>query len=204
MKNGPKMPTVNDPNAVSEPDNSENLLDRLVVVYIWLNKQSVGFEHEYLVIETKDTKDGTTRMFILECSGVAGVAAPQEPTIDRNDFKSPDAGSHHKLEIVQQGITNYIHLPSRPRTPLSSMEEGTLTSTSTLQPLSYHPPPLSTGDTLSLSVAKTSRAVSDSLVKERMRACDSFLGDSYTKKSGTAAGKMRGKLSPTTYCCSSW
>ena len=72
-------------------------------------------------------------MFILERSGVAGVAAPQEPTIDRNDFESPDSGSHHKLEIVQQGITNYIHSPSRPRTPpLSSMEEGTLTSTSTL------------------------------------------------------------------------
>jgi hypothetical protein len=41
-------------------------LDRLDVVWMWLNKESEASEHEYVVVETRDRHDNKSRLFILD------------------------------------------------------------------------------------------------------------------------------------------
>lgn len=183
--------------AASESKNSDALLNRLVVVYIRLHKQSSNpLEHEFLSIETKDTKDGSIRRFILERTIMNEVTAPapQRPTVTMKDSAT---GS---LENLQQGITNFIRSPSRPATPLSAMEEGTLASTSTstvYPPLSFSHPQLSKGDTLSLSAAKTSQVISHSLKGDhKVMAYDRILGESYLEQPRYGCGRNALQIKP--------
>jgi hypothetical protein len=184
--------------AASESNSSDDLLSRLAVVYILLHKQTNNpLEHEFLVIETKDTKDGTMRTFILErmVVGQATAPAPQRPMVTKKD------SGYQVLENVQQGIANYIRSPSpsRPITPLSAMEEGLAsTSTSTLSPplLSPHRQ-LSKGDTLSLFAAKTSQSVKHSLKGDNKAiAYDRILGESYLLQTRYGCGRNALQIKP--------
>ena len=174
--------------AASESKNSDALLNRLVVVYIRHHKQSSNpLEHEFLSIKTKDKTDGSIRRFILERTIMNQVTAPapQRPTVTMKDSAT---GS---FENVQQGIL-FVHLLAQ-QTTLSAMEEGTLASTSTstaYPPLSFPHPQLSTGDTLSLSAAKTSQVVSQSLKGDnKVIAYDRILGESYLDQPRYSCGR---------------
>lgn len=144
--------------AASAAQKPDNILDRLSVVWIWLNKNPDPPEHEFIIFETKDIQDGKTRLFILE-----RVA------------KKPDSegsrGTTTKKDSNQPGET------------LSSMEEGTLTPTSTstlYPPLLYPTPQHSMGDTISMSSSKSSQAVLNSFNKgEKEEALDQILGEAY-------------------------
>ena len=51
--------------SASASPTPEHIMDRLIVVWIWLNKQLEPPEHEYIIIEMEDSKTGETRLFIL-------------------------------------------------------------------------------------------------------------------------------------------
>lgn len=73
-----------------------------------------------------------------------------------------------------QEVTNDFRSPS----PLPSKEEENLTPTSTL-----HPPQLPLRDALTLSVAETSHAISDSLHDgDRNSALDQVYGDIFIRR----------------------
>lgn len=52
--------------AVSASPSPVVVLDRLQVVSIWLNKSSGSLEHEFMIIETKDSEDKKMRLFIID------------------------------------------------------------------------------------------------------------------------------------------
>jgi hypothetical protein len=169
--------------ASQDPDGME-ILDRLTVVWIWLNKHLEAPEHEYIIIETVDSVDGTTRLFVIDRTAVP----LEKPTTSRkNDPKRPDNRSYEQLGNFQ-GISKLIPssvLPSRATTPLSAMEEGLSTSafTSTSTPISYppislQPPDLSLADTITVSATKSAQMISDSFdKKDAVPALDRVRGE---------------------------
>jgi hypothetical protein len=106
-------------------------------------------------------------MFILNHIAQKPNCDPQQPWAKGATMKensNTQAGTYHLLE----GLSNLL-LPFQPVTPLSSMEEGKLTSTSTstlhsavLLPNPEH----SINDVLSLSATKASQVVLESLDKD--------------------------------------
>jgi hypothetical protein len=192
--------------AASQSAASIHLLDRLRVIHVWLNKQSQSeLEHEYIIIETKDAsdKDAASKMFIIERTVTSQGTVPRSNAPQRPTPPTKKDSSYQALENVQQEITNYIRSPSRSITPLSAMEEGTLsTSTSTLHPLSFQRPQYSKGDTLSLSATKASQAVSQSLdnVKRNnveVNACDRILGEAFLHQSAYGCGRVAVEIMPS-------
>jgi hypothetical protein len=182
--------------AASVSDETGVLLDRLSVVMLWLNKHPDPPEHEYIIIQTEDAQDGMSRLFILERMISKSDCELQDTTgtgtTTKKDSKRPDTGSYQLV----QGITNYILPPSRPAiTPLSSMEEGTLTSTST--PVSFLAPQHSIPDTLSLSATKTSQMVSDSFDKgDKKAALDRILGSNVILQRRYGLGQNARQIKP--------
>lgn len=178
--------------AASTTQAPESLLDRLQVVWIWLNKHPDPPEHEYIIIETKDLQDGKTRLFVLD-RVQKGPDSPEEPkpATSKKDSKRPDTGNYQRLEDVQKSI-----LPSS--SSLSSMEEGTLTSTAFYPPVSFPAPQNSLGDTISLSATKVSLAVSESLDKggDKMGACDRMLGESAITRRRYGIGRNARQIKP--------
>jgi hypothetical protein len=189
-------------SAASLSDAPENVLDRLSVVWIWLNKDPLAEtdEHEYLIIETEDSKDQTTRLFVLDriISNIR-LDCPERPKGTRPTAKKvsecADDGTYQLLSNLP-GLSNVIPSPS---SPLSLMEEGTLPSTSTLHPpLSFQPPKHSIGDTLSLSATKKSQAVLDSLDNgDKVEgALDQVLGQKFVLQSRYGLGRNARQIKP--------
>jgi len=179
--------------AASASPTPELVLDRLDIVWIWLNKHPDPPEHEYIIIETKDSQTGETRFFIIDCLVQKPDPASEQSTTTKNNAKHPDNSGYQLLGDFQ-GLSSFIQssiLSSCSISPLSSMEEGTPTSTSASASAStstststLYPPVLflmpqhSIGNTLSLSATKTSQAISDSLEKgSKMDAFNRILGD---------------------------
>lgn len=147
-------------SAASASQTPGTVLDRLEVVWIWLNKDPDPPEHEYIIVETKDSQDGKIRYFIFDRT-VGTANAPE---------------------------------PSRPISPLSSMEEGTPTH---YPPVSFPSPQHSLGDALSLSTIETSQAVLDSLDKgEKTAAFDRILGESHTEGRRYGYGQNARQIKP--------
>ena len=156
--------------AASQDPNGMEILDRLTVVWIWLNKHLEAPEHEYIIIETVDSVDGKSRLFVIDRTA---VPLEKPTTSTKNDPKRPNTRGYERLGNFQ-GISNLIPfsvLPSRATTPLSAMEEGLSTSTSTSTPISYppvslQPPDLSLKDTITVSATKSTQMISDSFDKQ--------------------------------------
>jgi hypothetical protein len=187
------------------------VLDRLQVVSIWLNKSSGSLEHEFMVIKTKDSEDKKMRLFIIDRitrrphrqpASENPVCAPEPPDQPKGD------NSYQRLQSILQKacqeLSNSILSPSRSISPLSSMEEGfSSTSTSTpahiriLPPVTLPTSQLSIGDTLSLSAAKASQTVSDSLDKGgKVEAFDRVLGEEYIERPMYGCGQNARQIKP--------
>jgi hypothetical protein len=173
-------------SAASASPRPEIVLDRLNVVWIWLNKHTEQPEHEYIIIETKDSQDRKTRLFIIDRS----IQKPESTTTKKKDSKRPNTGSY-------QHLTDFILSPSN---SISSMEEGTLTpaSTSTLYPpVSFPTPQHSIADTLSLSAAKASQSISESLDKEdKIESVDRILGEFAINRRRYGVGQNARQIKP--------
>lgn len=189
--------------AASESETPEIVLDRLNVVWIWLNKHPDPPEHEYIIVETKDSQDGMTRLFILDRSVekagcIPEIDGPNRPTTTTKTSQRPDTGSHQLLGNIQ-GLSNLIRSPSisGSTTSLSSMEEGALPPT-LYPPVSFPLPQHSIIDTLSLSATKTSQAVSDSFDKggEQTGAFDRIFGDSAILQRRYGFGRNARQIKP--------
>ena len=48
------------------PDPQTLVLDRLIIVWMWLNKDPDPPEHEFIILLTEDLQDRTKRIFILD------------------------------------------------------------------------------------------------------------------------------------------
>jgi hypothetical protein len=117
-------------------------------------------EHEYMIINTNDSKDHKQRLFILDhvVSKLNHDPEPRAKGTITKENSNTQAGTYNFFE----GLSNLLS-PSNSVTTLLSMEEGKFTSssTSTLYPPIYIPnPPHSMGDVLSLSTTKASQVVS--------------------------------------------
>jgi hypothetical protein len=171
------------------------VLDRLSVVWIWLNKHPDPPEHEYIIIETKDSQDGKTRLFIIDRGVQKTDSELPKGTTSKKDSKRPDTRSYQLLDNIQG-------LLSPSPSPLSSMEEGTLTpsssSTPTLYPpVSFQTPQHSIGDALSLTASKTSEMLSDSLDKgEKSQALDRILGENVILRRRYGLGQNARQIKP--------
>jgi hypothetical protein len=155
--------------AASDSNDPGIVLDRLEVTGMWLNKDPEPPEHEYLVVETKDSQDSQSRLFVLHRTVQMASQTPSAPKGQAAEKDPPplDPGSYlphfilspslpHSLSYL---LPHFILSPSllhslsrsRSRSPLSLMEEGaasasTATSTPTptkTTPTHTHHPPLS-------------------------------------------------------------
>jgi len=143
----------------SRTPNPDTIVNRFEIVCIVHNKNRSPPEHEYLVIETKDTKqDGRVRFFILERT------ASNEPdtSIVEND------NSKKISETIEQMKRLASAVQSSTQSSLESMEEGLKS--------------LSIKDELTLSSVKSADLLSNSLKSVRAPAVDNFLGESYACK----------------------
>ncbi len=154
-------------------------------MWIWLNKHLESPEHKFLIIETVDLMDGTTRLFVLNHT-IAPPPEHKDTTSTKNGSKCPNSSAYQQLGNFQ-GILNLIQssiLPSHTTTPLSAMKEGLSTSTSTSTPISYspvshQPPHHSIKDTITFSATKSTQMTSDSLDKKnKIPALDQIHGES--------------------------
>jgi hypothetical protein len=163
----------------------EPVLEWLNVVWIWHNKSPGSPEHEYFIVETKDSRDGKTQLFIFDRTmQIASESAPRNP-----DHKRPDNSGYF------ENIQGIIHGLRRPPS-LSSMEEGTVPSTPTSS-YNLHPPQLSLGDALSLTSVETSNSISDSLDKgDKTRASDQVRGENSIKQPRFGCGQNARQLKP--------
>jgi hypothetical protein len=182
-------------SAKSPTHQGNVVIDRLKVVWVWLNKtpDAESLEHEYIIVETKDSVDEMTRLFVIDrLPATRGASARPENPVSAPE-QSKGASSYQRL-------SNTLFPPS----PLSLMEEGILTSTSTsttarppLPPVTDSSSLLSMGDTLSLSAAKASQSVSDSLYKaDKTDAYDRILGEDYIQKPRYGCGQNARQIKP--------
>ena len=188
--------------AASQSPSPTLILDRLSVSWIWLNKHVESPEHEYLIIETVDSVDETTRLFVLD-----RTIAPPEPkdtTSTKDGSKRPDTSAYQRLGNFQ-GISDLIQSsisPSHATTSLSAMEEGLSASASTSTPISY--PPVShrpshhsIKDTITLSATKSTQILSDSLNKrDKLPALDQIRGESAALSPWYSLGKNTQQIKP--------
>jgi hypothetical protein len=79
------------------PDPQTLVLDRLIVVWMWLNKDPDPPEHEFLILLTQDSQDGTKRIFILNRTALQ-VATKQSNTTKADDSKHPTTSNYQQLE----------------------------------------------------------------------------------------------------------
>jgi len=191
--------------AASKSDNAESFLDKLTVDWMSVYKDPDPPQHEYIIISTKDSENDKKRTFILHRTVQKVDRDSEQPraqgTTSTNENSNTQARTYHRLE----GFLNLLS-PSRPGTPLSSMEEGQLisrstsTSTSTLYPPVLFPGPQhSIGDVLSLSATRASQVVSDSLDKDdniRMKALDQILGENFIFHSLYGKGQKAREIQP--------
>ena len=159
-----------------------DFLDRIEVVWIWLNKTPTSPEHEYIIVETVDKVDGQIRHFIF----------------DRSVHEEPPATTtknHTRTDI------NTTPLRSN---SLSSMEEGMLSGTTSTTsthrpppPLSFPTPQLSIGDALSMSATKASQVLADSLDKgDKLDAFDRILGGHHLLQRRYGCGQNARQIKP--------
>ena len=162
------------------------VLDRLIIVWMWLNKDPNPPEHEFLVIETEDSQDKTRRLFIYDRSA--------DTTKDSDNSNRPTTSNYGRLENNERQERSPF-LPSRSGSPLASMEEGL----STYPPVSLPPSEHSMVDTLSLGATKASKMVSDSLDKgvgSNMNTVDRILGESYIQRPRYGKGRNARQIKP--------
>lgn len=178
------------------------VLDRLIIVWMWLNKDPDPPEHEFIVIETEDSQDKTRRLFIYDRTALSPQAtnrAHPNTTKDSDNSKRPATSNYGQLENNErQGRFPFLH--SRSGSPLALMEEGlsTSTSTPTYPPVSLPSPKHPLIDTLSLGVTKSSQLVSDSLDKgdRKIDASDRILGESYIHRRRYGKGRNARQIKP--------
>ena len=194
-------------HAAENSHTPECVLDRLEVVWVWLNKHPDPPEHEYLIIETQDSEDGNIRLFVLDRSVQKADRDPERPKgTTVKESKRPNTGGYQLLG----GLTNFIQSSIFPsavtsESSLSSMEEGSSTSTSTSTPTptptSYPPlsflPQHSVTEALSLATVDALHAVSDSLEKDgKLPAFDRLSGESYILRHRYGSGKNARQIKP--------
>lgn len=178
----------------------ETLLDRLEVVWMWLNKDPESVEHEYIVIETRDRKEGASRLFILDRM-IHKAGAPLDRSLGDENKKKKGI-----VHLILQKFPWLLYLipPSRSVTPIpgpsmEAMEEGLLqtstsisTSTSTSTSSSSLQPPSSSflfdhqslpdSDTLSVSATKFAQSLykgSERASFDRFQGENALFGDRY-------------------------
>ena len=64
---------------------------RLEVVWMWLNKDPDPLEHEYIIVQTKDSKDGNLRLFIID------------RIVDTRSDTPPSSHSVSTLSLLEEG-----------------------------------------------------------------------------------------------------
>jgi hypothetical protein len=164
----------------------ENLFEQIEVVQLRLNKHPGPLGHEFIIVETWDTKDETKRLFVLDRQFKVDEGPPNRPE-ENNRKKNTDTMTHKLLEGLKLS-------PSRPVSPLSAMEEGTLIS----RTVSYPDHQLSVGDGLSLSAARMARTLSNSKDKggTKMHGYDRLMGENSLLNTGYAFGQNGRQITP--------
>jgi hypothetical protein len=197
--------------AESAPDP---VLERLSVVWIWLNKFPEAPEHEFLVVETVDSKDGKQRFFIFD-----RLLNTSEPVIKKQDAIGPDRSYLGNMQEIFQGLRTPSPLPlkeerTRTRTPTSASTPTPTpttptptpttptptsmpTSTPTLHPPQLLRPQIPLLDVFTLSAAETSHAISDSLhSRDQMSALDQVYGDLFIQRRRFGCGRNARQVRP--------
>jgi hypothetical protein len=188
-----------------------NFLDRLDVVWMWLNKESEGSEHEYVVVETRDRDDNKSRLFILDRVIHKVGVLPDPPQDEPEGLGNKKAGI---VAIILQKFPwlSYLISPSRPVTPmpsLESIEEGMPrpapnTSSSLFPPdLTFSDVHLSLpdsdtiSDNVSISANNVARVLTNSINKDGERAAlDRLQGENKLFSSRYAYGQNARWIKP--------
>jgi len=160
---------------------------------MWLNKEPSPPNHEYIIIETKDTTNDESRLFLLERVLGKHDCPPDEDAAKENSERQ---GTYNGSRLLD-GLSKFILPPS----PLSLMEEGTSTPTSGFTPVSFPDPRHGLCDTVSLSATKAARvshAVSDSKDKgdSKMCALDRVQGGNLILSSRYGCGRNARQIKP--------
>ena len=155
----------------SSRSNCENLFAQIEVVHLRLNKHTGPSEHEFILLDTKDIKDGTERLFALDRQFKVRNRPIDNKTVT------------HKSEP----------LPSCSASTLSSMEEGTL------ETVSLHDHHHSVIDAMSMSATKMAQTLSNSKNKGNtpVDGLDKFVGENFILGTGYASGKSGRQIKPT-------
>jgi hypothetical protein len=174
--------------AASNRDEPSDILDKLRVVWIYLNKRPDAAEHEYLIVETKD--GSRTRQFVIERTASADrtEVARNGPT-GKSTSKHATAGGGYQI----LGSISISLQPTISPSSLSSMEEGSSTALTPTIPASQH----STADTITMAMSSSAHTVSESLGKEiYCLAVDRILGQSYVSSRNYGSSRNLRNLKP--------
>ena len=155
-----------------DSDSGHKILSKFQVVSITHSKVPYPPEHEFILIETLDHSDQTTRHFILE---------RMITTVTSNHLASDRSHAHSaklldRLKKIAKAVIALISGSSE----LSILEEGTSTAMSSTNSLS-----LQVVDQTTLASTESMDIVSESLEKSkdtRIQALDRFLGQDNLSK----------------------
>ena len=163
--------------AASDSASPESILDRITVVSIRLNKNLQSPEHEYLIVETKDSKDHNVRFFLIDRIDRPG----QQLAEPNSDPGQPGLGSN-----ATSSSDSPLYLSSMEGVPPPAIPP----------PIPFTPHQLSFGDKITLSITKSSKSISNSLDNQMSVAFDRIQGEVAVKGPKYGCGQIAQQIRP--------